>query len=123
MTYDIKSISLDNKSVCPFNGFNHGTVDYGIYKQRGYYFAITYDNAVFGEGMTIFETVNFEYFDTLDNKGMECTLKELNEMNRELYKGAFFETKETGTTHLSITCPFEGKEYTMKFLLTPQTSK
>ena len=34
-----------------------GKIDYGVYKQRGYYFAITMNNAAFGEGITIFVKV------------------------------------------------------------------
>lgn len=123
MRYDIKGISVNNNLVCPLNGFNHGTIDYGIYKQRGFYFAIKFDNAVFGEGITILETVDFKNFNNANNKGMEFTLKEISGMDNDVCTGYFMETKEEGIIYLSITKEVEGKEITMMYIMIPQKSE
>ena len=121
--YDIKGICYDNKIICPFNGFNHGKIDYGVYKQRGYYFAITMNNAVFGEGITILETVSFNRFDKGGDKGIECTLKEIEPTKPQKYKGIFVEKNKDGMAMLSITVMTDGKEHTIMYFMTLRDSE
>ena len=123
MTYDIKGISVNNKLICPLNGFNHGTVDYGIYKQRGLYFAITFDNAVLGEGVMLLEVVDFENFDKPMIKGMNCTLIEMNKANSKTFKGSFIESKKEGIVQLILDDKVNGQDVVMTYIMTPKDSK
>lgn len=71
------------KWVCHLNGFVHGRMDYGIYKQRGYFFAVTLDNALMGEGVMMFETISFNDFTTIlgnnsKNIGIKGRLKQMD---------------------------------------------
>lgn len=121
--YDIKGICFDNKTICPFNGLNHGKIDYGMYGSRGYYFAITMNNAVFGEGITIFETVSFDCFNKRGDKGMECTLKDIDPAKSARYKGVFVEKNKDGMAMLSITTMFDGEEHTIMYFMNSQDSE
>ncbi|MBP1616747.1 MAG: hypothetical protein H6Q14_574 [Bacteroidetes bacterium] len=118
MEYNIKGISINDKLVCPVNGFDYGTIDYGIYKDRGFYFAIQMDNAVFGESITILETIDHESFNNSAGKGMNCTLKDLDNINSETSKGRFIENKEDGIIYLFITTKIKGKEATITYIIT-----
>lgn len=120
MMYDIKGISVNNTLICPLNGFNHGVVDYGTYKQRGFYFAIRLDNAALGEGIVILETIDFEPLNDSKIKGMNCTLKEIGKNNNETFKGRFIENKEDGMIYLFITTKVEGQDTTMTYFMIPK---
>lgn len=120
MKYDIKGISLNGKLICPLNGFNHGTVDYGVYKQRGFYFAITLDNAVLGNGIMILETIDFENFDNPTSKGMKCTLKQLSGTNSKIYESSFMEVKKEGMIYLSTTDKINGQDVTITYIMITQ---
>lgn len=115
--YDIKGISINGELVCPLNGFTHGTLDYGIYKQRGFYFALTNDNAVLGNNMMLFETISFENFNNNKGKGMDCTLVQMDYPNGA-FKAQFWE--KDNITYFSFTDKIEGEEITMVYIMTPQ---
>lgn len=119
MRYDVKGISINDKLVCPINGFIHGTIDYGIYKQRGFYFVVTNDNAILGNNMMLLETVNFENFDGEQGKGMSCTLVQMGYAQNGTLKGQFWEKE--GVVYLSITNKMDGKDVTMMYFMVPQT--
>lgn len=119
MRYDIKGISINGKLVCPFNGFIHGTLDYGIYKQRGFYFALTNDNAVFGNNLMLFETVSFENFDNEKGKGMDCTLVQMDYGQNGTVKARFWEKDDI--VYFTITDKVEGEDVTMVYIMIPNT--
>lgn len=101
MKYNIKGIIVNNTLVCPLNGFNHGTIDYGIYKERGFYFAITNDNAKFGNNVLILESVDHKKWSENDIKGLEYSLVELGKSNNVVTKAKFWEN-EDGTIYLML---------------------
>ena len=120
MNYDIKGISINNKMICPLNGFTHGTVDYGVYKQRGFYFAINNDNAVLGTNLLLLETVNFENFDDKRGKGMDCTLVQMGYEQQSTIKGRFWEKDDL--VYLSLIQKQEGEDVTMVYIMIPQSN-
>lgn len=123
MKYDIKGISVNDKLICPLNGFNHGTVDYGVYKQRGFYFAVTLDNAVLGHSISIFETIDFENIDNLKKKGMKCTLKQLGDVDCQTYNCSFVELKEDGIIYLSMTGKVNNQDISLTYIMVPQNKQ
>lgn len=119
MKYDVKGISINGKLICPLNGFTYGTLDYGIYKQRGFYFALTNDNAVLGNNMMLFETVSFENFDDEKGKGMDCTLVQMDDTRSKTVKARFWEKDDI--IYFAITDKVEGEEATMVYIMIPQS--
>ena len=119
MKYDVKGISINDKLVCPINGFIHGTIDYGIYKQRGFYFAVTNDNAVLGNNIMLLETVDFENFDGKTGKGMNCSLVQMGYSQNGTFKGRFWEKE--GVVYFLFTDKVDGKSVTMMYIMVPQS--
>lgn len=120
MKYDIKGISINNNMLCPLNGFTHGTIDYGVYKQRGFYFAINNDNAVLGTNFMIFETVDFEKIEDEKIKGMTCRLVQMGSEDYSIIKARFWEGDDW--VYLALTQWIENEEATMVYWLTPQSN-
>lgn len=120
MRYDIKGIAVNGQLICPINGFTHGTIDYGIYKQRGYYFAVTHDNAALGNNMMLIEVIDYENFN--DNRGMgkKCTMIQMGYPESGIFKGQFWEKEEV--VYFTFSSKLTGKEVTMLYIMLPQTS-
>ena len=118
--YDIKSMCIDNTILLDFNGFTYGTVDYGIYKRRGYYFVIVNNNAI-AEGMTMLEVIKFDYFTESGDKGMRCVLKQMGESEGS-FQATFIERSENnqGLRYFIIQNLIDGKEHTLMYILSPQ---
>ena len=117
VTYD----SQPFKWVCQLNGTVYGRMDYGIYKQRGYFFAITFDNALMGEGVMMFETLSFNDFTTIQdnnskNIGINGKLKEMDYNN--IVDFSFYNnTTDANTYFLSIGQTHERQYVTMLYIL------
>ncbi|MDE6191657.1 MAG: hypothetical protein K2G47_08570 [Muribaculum sp.] len=118
MRYDIKGISINGNLICPINGFTHGILDYGIYKQRGYYFALRHDNALLGNNMLLFETVSFENFDNENGKGMDCELVQIGFNKEETIKARFWEADDI--IYFAVMEKFEGEEAALVYIMIPQ---
>ena len=109
------------KWVCQLNGFVYGMVEYGIYKQRGYFFAVTFDNAIMGEGVMMFETLSFNDFTTIKdnnskNIGIKGKLKQMDYNN--IVDFSFYQnTTDANTYFLSIGEPYQGQYVTMLYIL------
>lgn len=109
------------KWICQLNGFVYGRMDYGIYKQRGYFFAVTLDNALMGEGVMMFETVSFNDFTAIQsnnskNIGIKGRLKQMDYNN--IVDFSFYRnTTDINTYFLSIAQPYQGQYVTMLYIL------
>lgn len=108
--YDIKGMSADNTIVLDFNGFTYGTIDYGIYKRRGYYFVIINDNAI-AEGITMFEVIKFDRFNENGDKGMRCVLKQMGE-SEGTFQATFVERSENNQGIGFFIIEMNGEEHT-----------
>lgn len=116
--YDIKGMSADNTIVLDFNGFTYGTIDYGIYKRRGYYFVIINDNAI-AEGITMFEVIKFDRFNENGDKGMRCVLKQMGE-SEGTFQATFVERSENNQGIGFFIIEMNGEEHTLMYILSPQ---
>lgn len=109
------------KWICQLNGFVYGRMDYGIYKQRGYYFAVTFDNALLGEGVMIYETLTFDDFANIQtnnskNIGIKGRLKQIDYNN--IVDFSFYQnTTDVNTYFLSIGQQYQGQYVTMLYIL------
>lgn len=116
--YDIKGISINDTFICDLNGFTHGTIDYGIYKQRGFYFAIKHDNAKLGNNISILESISHSNFTTdAGFKGIQYDLIELGN-NNNILKAKFWETKDF--VYFMLTSNQNGQKIEMVYILIPQ---
>ena len=116
--YDIKGIAVNGSLICDLNGFNHGTIDYGIYKERGFYFAVRHNNAKLGENILIFESINHSIF-TADAgwKGNQYDLIRLGNYE-EKYKSKFWEAGDF--VYFTLAHQLNGEEVEMLYILLPQ---
>lgn len=111
-------MSADNTIVLDFNGFTYGTIDYGIYKRRGYYFVIINDNAI-AEGITMFEVIKFDRFNENGDKGMRCVLKQMGE-SEGTFQATFVERSENNQGIGFFIIEMNGEEHTLMYILSPQ---
>lgn len=116
--YDIKGIAVNGTLICDLNGFNHGTIDYGIYKGRGFYFAVRHNNAKLGENIMIFESITHSTF-TADAgwKGNQYDLIQLGKYE-EQYKSKFWEAGDF--IYFTLASQLNGEEVEMLYILLPQ---
>ena len=118
MRYDIKGIAVNETFICDLNGFNHGKIDYGIYKERGFYFAIFHDNAQLGENVIIFESTNHSTLTT--NEGLKIIQYDLIQLddNSERCKAKFWEDNDV--VYFLLIYQMNGEEVGMLYVLLPQ---
>lgn len=116
--YDIKGIAVNGTLICDLNGFNHGTIDYGIYKGRSFYFAVFHNNAKLGENVLIFESINHSTFKTDAGwKGNQYDLIPLGEYE-EHYESKFWEAGDF--VYFLLASQLNGEEVEMLYILLPQ---
>ena len=117
--YDIKGIAVNGTLLCKLNGFNHGFIDYGIYKDRSFYFAIQHDNAVLGNNIMILESIDFRVTNT--EKGSKTNEYELVEMGKGVsnkVKATFWEAGDF--VYFAFASKYGGQDMEMTYILLPQ---
>lgn len=118
MKFDIKGIAVNGTFACDLNGFTHGSIDYGIYNNRGYYFAIINDNAIFGSNITIFESVSHGSFTAEAGwTGRQYDLVEM-EGSKDIVKAKFWVGDKF--VYFVFTKHYKGQDLEMLYILRPQ---
>ena len=103
--YNIIAIYVNGQELCKNNGtFTYGTLDYGVYKNRSYYFAINNNNYIY-EGLSLYETTTYDYINqNISQNNISGKVKSMaSESEPSLYNFVFMDKNESGLSLFCIT--------------------